>query len=102
MKVDGGVGFDLSKVGDEAREAEEMGYSGIATAEMKTTFFKPAKPGEPIKAAGDVIKMGRIEYRVMEMQTGSNDNLQLKKISDDYSYMQSDMALCKPKLLTIS
>ena len=41
MKVDGGVGFDLSKVGDEAREAEEMGYSGIATAETSHDPFFP-------------------------------------------------------------
>ena len=41
MKVDGGVGFDLSKVGDEAREAEEMGYTGIMTAETAHDPFFP-------------------------------------------------------------
>ena len=33
MKVDGGVGWDLDEVGAQAREMEEMGYSGILTAE---------------------------------------------------------------------
>ncbi len=41
MKVDGGIGFDLSKVGADAREAEEMGYSGIMTAETAHDPFFP-------------------------------------------------------------
>ncbi len=41
MKVDGGVGFDLSKVGEEAREAEAMGYTGIMTAETAHDPFFP-------------------------------------------------------------
>lgn len=41
MKVDGGVGFDLDKVGAEARAAEELGYSGIMTAETSHDPFFP-------------------------------------------------------------
>ena len=41
MKVDGGVGFDLEKVGAEARAAEELGYSGIMTAETSHDPFFP-------------------------------------------------------------
>jgi probable F420-dependent oxidoreductase len=41
MKVDGGIGWDLDKVGEEARELEEMGYSGILTAETAHDPFFP-------------------------------------------------------------
>ena len=41
MKVDGGVGWDLEQVGAQAREMEEMGYSGILTAETGHDPFLP-------------------------------------------------------------
>ena len=41
MKVDGGVGWDLEKVGAQARELEEMGYSGIQSAETGHDPFLP-------------------------------------------------------------
>ncbi len=41
MKVDGGVGWDLTKVGAQARELEEMGYSGIQSAETSHDPFLP-------------------------------------------------------------
>jgi probable F420-dependent oxidoreductase len=41
MKVDGGVGFDLAAVGAQARELEEMGYSGVMTAETGHDPFFP-------------------------------------------------------------
>ena len=41
MKVDGGIGFDLNSVGDEAAEREEAGYSGIWTAETSHDPFFP-------------------------------------------------------------
>jgi probable F420-dependent oxidoreductase len=41
MKVDGGIGFDLSKAGKAAKEAEEAGYSGIWTAETSHDPFFP-------------------------------------------------------------
>ena len=41
MKVDGGVGWELDKVGAQARELEEMGYSGILTAETAHDPFFP-------------------------------------------------------------
>ncbi len=41
MKVDGGVGWQLDKVGAEARELEEMGYSGILSAETSHDPFFP-------------------------------------------------------------
>ena len=41
MKVDGGVGWDLAKVGAQARELEEMGYSGIQSAETSHDPFLP-------------------------------------------------------------
>jgi probable F420-dependent oxidoreductase len=41
MKVDGGVGFELDKVGAQARELEEMGYSGVMTAETSHDPFFP-------------------------------------------------------------
>jgi probable F420-dependent oxidoreductase len=41
MKVDGGIGFDLSKAGAEAKEREEAGYSGIWTAETNHDPFFP-------------------------------------------------------------
>lgn len=41
MKVDGGVGWNLSTVGAQARELEEMGYSGIQTAETAHDPFLP-------------------------------------------------------------
>jgi probable F420-dependent oxidoreductase len=41
MKVDGGVGWDLDKVGAEAKALEELGYSGIMTAETSHDPFFP-------------------------------------------------------------
>ncbi|HEX9259931.1 MAG TPA: LLM class F420-dependent oxidoreductase [Acidimicrobiales bacterium] len=41
MKVDGGIGFDLTKAAAEAREWEEAGYSGIWTAETSHDPFFP-------------------------------------------------------------
>lgn len=41
MKVDGGIGFDLSKAAQTAREAEEAGYSGIWSAETSHDPFFP-------------------------------------------------------------
>ncbi len=41
MKVDGGIGFDLSKAGKAAQEAEDAGYSGIWTAETSHDPFFP-------------------------------------------------------------
>ena len=41
MKVDGGIGWDLAKAGAQARELEEMGYSGIQSAETAHDPFLP-------------------------------------------------------------
>ena len=41
MKVDGGIGWDLDAVGAQAQELEEMGYSGIMTAETAHDPFFP-------------------------------------------------------------
>ncbi|MDZ7669757.1 MAG: LLM class F420-dependent oxidoreductase [Gammaproteobacteria bacterium] len=41
MKVDGGIGWELDKVGPQAQELEEMGYSGILTAETAHDPFFP-------------------------------------------------------------
>jgi probable F420-dependent oxidoreductase len=41
MKVDGGIGTDLTKAADEAKEREEAGYSGIWTAETSHDPFFP-------------------------------------------------------------
>jgi len=41
MKVDGGVGWELDKVGAQAQELEDMGYSGILTAETAHDPFFP-------------------------------------------------------------
>jgi probable F420-dependent oxidoreductase len=41
MKVDGGIGTDLTKVGTEAKEREAAGYSGIWTAETNHDPFLP-------------------------------------------------------------
>ncbi|MEM7219351.1 MAG: TIGR03617 family F420-dependent LLM class oxidoreductase [Pseudomonadota bacterium] len=41
MKVDGGIDWDLSKAGAQARELEEMGYSGILSAETNHDPFFP-------------------------------------------------------------
>lgn len=41
MKVDGGVGWELDTVGAQAQELEEMGYSGIMTAETSHDPFFP-------------------------------------------------------------
>ena len=41
MKVDGGVGNDLSRVGAQAKELEEMGFSGLQTAETAHDPFIP-------------------------------------------------------------
>ncbi len=53
MKVDGGIGFDLTQVGRQAKEAEEAGYSGIWTAETGHDPFFPlllaAEHTEPVE-----------------------------------------------------
>ena len=41
MKVDGGLGWDLDKVGAEAKALEDMGYSGVLTAETSHDPFFP-------------------------------------------------------------
>jgi probable F420-dependent oxidoreductase len=41
MKVDGGIGFDLSRAGAEAKDREEAGYSGVWTAETSHDPFLP-------------------------------------------------------------
>jgi len=41
MKVDGGIGWDLDKVGAQAEELETLGYSGILTAETSHDPFFP-------------------------------------------------------------
>ncbi len=41
MKVDGGIGWDLRAAGPQARELEEMGYSGIQSAETAHDPFLP-------------------------------------------------------------
>ena len=41
MKVDGGIDFDLSRAGAQARELEDMGYSGILSAETSHDPFFP-------------------------------------------------------------
>ena len=41
MKVDGGVGWELDKVGAEAKALEDLGYSGIMTAETSHDPFFP-------------------------------------------------------------
>ena len=41
MKVDGGIGWDLDKVGEQARTLEELGYSGLMTAETAHDPFFP-------------------------------------------------------------
>jgi len=41
MKVDGGIGWQLDKVGAEAQELEAMGYSGILSAETSHDPFFP-------------------------------------------------------------
>ena len=41
MKVDGGVGLNLHTVGAQAAELEEMGYSGVMTAETAHDPFFP-------------------------------------------------------------
>jgi probable F420-dependent oxidoreductase len=41
MKVDGGIGLDLNKVADNAREVEAAGYAGAWTAETAHDPFLP-------------------------------------------------------------
>jgi len=41
MKVDGGLGWELDKVGAEAKALEELGYSGLMTAETSHDPFFP-------------------------------------------------------------
>jgi probable F420-dependent oxidoreductase len=41
MKIDGGVGWDLDKVGAQAQELEAMGYAGVMTAETSHDPFFP-------------------------------------------------------------
>ena len=41
MKVDGGIGWDLAQAGAQARQLEEMGFSGIQTAETAHDPFLP-------------------------------------------------------------
>lgn len=41
MKVDAGIGHDLSKIADQVRAAEAAGYDGVRTAEMNHDPFFP-------------------------------------------------------------
>ena len=41
MKVDGGIGTNLTKVAEQAKEAERAGYSGVWTAETAHDPFFP-------------------------------------------------------------
>src|SRR5437764_11139268 len=41
MKVDGGLGFDLSAAAEAARDAEAAGYDGVWTAETSHDPFFP-------------------------------------------------------------
>jgi len=41
VKVDGGIGWDLDKVGEQACELEALGYSGLMTAETAHDPFFP-------------------------------------------------------------
>ena len=41
MKVDGGIGWDINKAGAQARELEELGFSGAQTAETAHDPFIP-------------------------------------------------------------
>src|SRR5205807_8423977 len=41
VKVDGGVGFDLARAGEEARESEAAGYDGLWSAETSHDPFLP-------------------------------------------------------------
>src|SRR6185295_9742944 len=41
MKVDGGIGFDLTKAAAAAQDAEAQGYSGIWSAETSHDPFFP-------------------------------------------------------------
>ena len=41
MKVDGGIDWDLAKAGAQAKELEDMGYSGILSAETSHDPFFP-------------------------------------------------------------
>jgi probable F420-dependent oxidoreductase len=41
MKVDGGIGFDLRRAGEEARQAEADGYAGVWSAETSHDPFFP-------------------------------------------------------------
>jgi probable F420-dependent oxidoreductase len=41
VRVDGGIGFDLSKAGEAAREAEAAGYDGVWAAETSHDPFLP-------------------------------------------------------------
>lgn len=41
MKVDGGIGWELDKAGEQAKELEELGYSGILSAETAHDPFFP-------------------------------------------------------------
>lgn len=41
MKVDGGLGWELDRVGAQARALEELGYSGVMTAETSHDPFFP-------------------------------------------------------------
>src|SRR5438132_11097664 len=41
MKVDGGIGFDLARAAETAREAEAAGYDGVWSAETSHDPFFP-------------------------------------------------------------
>ena len=55
MLVDGGLGFDLSKAADAARDAEAVGYDGVWTAETSHDPFLPLLLGA---GATDHIELG--------------------------------------------
>ena len=54
--VDGGLGFDLSKAADAARDAEAVGYDGVWTAETSHDPFLPLLLGA---GATEHIELGR-------------------------------------------
>ena len=55
MKVDGSVGWDLAKVGEQARELEGMGYNGIMSAETSHDPFLPLAFAAQTTAKADLM-----------------------------------------------
>ena len=55
MKVDGGISADLHRAGEQARLLEEIGYSGIQTAETGHDPFLPLVPAATSTSKVDLI-----------------------------------------------